>query len=271
VPALHSGLEIRREGFFSALSRVFGSRYIRVGDASFDNLMSVKGADVEAVRAFLNPERREQIRQFVMSHRGAVIADGAVTWSKRGRMTRAPELLAAVQEMLVIGRALAAPVPEPELEAVPESDARTAETHEDSEQVQSLDIPDVATQEPGVDVAEFCATVFAPGSLSYAATQAFSTRFQGQRVTWSGILESASPYGYDFVFGPGDGVRAVVALHKLNANSLGDGPVRAVIQLPAGAADLQERIGEQLTFAGTLIRVDGLRHEVFLSHGGIGN
>jgi hypothetical protein len=81
----------------------------------------------------------------------------------------------------------------------------------------------------GVD--EFCATVFAPGALSIIANQKFRESYAGERVVWTGTLESVTPYTYDFDFGAGHGIKAVLTI--LESGVPGARNVQAVIGLPA--------------------------------------
>ena len=48
--SLGLGLQLKREGVLSTVTKIFGAQDLQVGDASFDNAMLVKGHDARAVR-----------------------------------------------------------------------------------------------------------------------------------------------------------------------------------------------------------------------------
>jgi hypothetical protein len=337
VPFLPGGLELKREGFLSGISRVFGVHDIEVGDEAFDSQVLVKGHNKGAILDFLTPDRRTDIRRFLESHSGAVIDGDGISWSSRGRMRDSARVLATVNEMRGLARALtgapeqreedsgilddamailAAPVAASavaaELELAPVAELAPAPTAEleparavaaeleptavlesepeiepavkagpavepivetESEptteaEVAATEAADVGTaatpagSADSLDVAAFCAAVFAPGALSFEATRRFEQGYRGQRVAWTGTLKAAEPYRFDFVFGSGPGVKATLALDTATAV---DREIKAVIALPDGSEDLQQRIGEPLEFSGTLLKVDGFGGNVFLT------
>ncbi len=294
MPTLNLGLELKEEGFLSALAKSFGDGDIEVGDVTFDDRLLIRGRDAATIRTFLDPERRARIQGFFLSHRGAVINDQGITWARRGRISQSSQLLAIINEMLVVGRSLApqaaspAVEPDPSWEMPPRSEPGTGvdpaglsepgpEPPATSEVVPEPDAgiesgaidtaapPSAPPTAPTVGIDEFCQAVFAPGALSFTAAQIFRERYQGQDVNWSGTLRSAVPYSFDFVFGSGSGIRAVVEVYRIDAATLGDGVVHAVVQLPADTEGLEARIGERLSFAGRLTKVDGLQRQVFVS------
>jgi hypothetical protein len=259
------------------------------------------------VREFLTPERRARILKFVRTHRGTVINDQGISWSMPGQITDASNLMATVGELLAMGSSLASPTagpalpaalgiaaglaagagttagvvaeaaPEPEPDPVPEPElVPESETVAAAEKPPVMDEPailaaPVPESPAGISAAEFCTAVFATGTLSYAAAQIFRKDFEGQQVHWSGTLKSTVPYRFDFVFGAGGGIKAQVAMHKLEGALLGDGQVTAVIQLPADTGGLSEKIGEQVSFTGTLTKVDGLQRLIFVSDARLGS
>jgi len=117
----------------------------------------------------------------------------------------------------------------------------------------------------GIPIDELCADVFSSSTLSFEATQHFRERYEGRRVSWSGLLEQVEPYTFDFVFGGGRGVRATLMIHRVEGSMTGKGEVRAVIGLPADTNGLAERKGEEIAFSGKLAKVDGLMRRVFVA------
>ena len=115
------------------------------------------------------------------------------------------------------------------------------------------------------EVAEFCTAVFAPGSLSFAATRAFAEAFEGKRVSWAGTLESASSFKFDFDFGSEGGVKALLTILEDDSDSIGSRAIKAVVGFPKGTEGLEDRVGQQVSFSGTLKKVDGFARKVFVT------
>jgi hypothetical protein len=304
VPVLPGGLELKREGFLSGISRAFGVHDIETGDEVFDSHVLVKGHDKAAILEFLTPDRRADIRRFLESHSGASVKGGSISWATRGRMRDSARVLVTVDEMHRLARALAGDegqegevggLLDDAMAILREGNVAAADSAASGATpalgkgaallagvgalpaVAAAAMPVAPNAEPDVspaatpmggadslDLAAFCAAVFAPGALSFAATKQFEA-YRGQRVRWSGRLRSAEPYRFDFVFGSGPGVRATLAVDAPPATAAGNHEVKAVIALADGHEALQQRIGEPLGFSGTLFKVDGFAKTVFLT------
>lgn len=90
----------------------------------------------------------------------------------------------------------------------------------------------------------------------------FFEHYEGQRVQWSGEVDSERPFTFDSNF-DGEGVRAVV-----NVGSLGDGVlitnrVQAIVHLPTGTEVERD---DQITVEGTLIRLDRYMRNFYLAN-----
>jgi len=117
--------------------------------------------------------------------------------------------------------------------------------------------------ESSPSVEEFCATVFAPGALSFAANQKFKASYEGQRIAWTGTLNSITPFTFDFDFGTGRGTKAVLTV--LKGDGAGSRDVQAVIGLPSGVDTLYDCIGQPIAFEGRLHKVDGLAKRIVIA------
>ncbi len=62
-PPLGGGLEIKKQGALTAVTKFFGAQDITIGDQIFDRRYLIKGKDVERVKAILVPEAREGLSQ----------------------------------------------------------------------------------------------------------------------------------------------------------------------------------------------------------------
>lgn len=303
MPSLNLGLRLRKKGFWNSLR----PRAV-IGDKPFDNQVVVNGLDEFALRKFLTAERRTAIQSFLSSFKKGAITDDEISFTTRGYVKRTDEMLGAIDAMLRVASALAedtqptsagrdeglsadaialtdavaAAVPEPvsALEPEPKSETEAELAHAgepESEQTDARPEADVdaaapadsiTSQESTVGVKQFCATVFAPGALSYSANQIFKESYQGKHIVWTGTLESMTPFTFDFDFGSGRGTKAVLTIVENDAE--GSRNVQAVIGLPPDIEGLDDRIGQPVSFTGRLLKVDGLAKRVLIGDAELG-
>jgi len=117
-----------------------------------------------------------------------------------------------------------------------------------------------------------CAVLFAkpfPGAEERAAFDAM----KGRRVRWQGELLSAMTFSMDFVFGSRKGVKAVLAVAKIQQTTYG-----APIQIKAVAAfppELQQELeaakGRTIAFEGTLLKFEPFAREIYLEDASLGS
>ncbi len=136
-----------------------------------------------------------------------------------------------------------------------------AEAEAEAEATLTSDSPTSQANTP--DAEEFCATVFAPGALSIAANQKFREAYEGETVVWTGTLESVTPFAFDFDFGSGRGIKAVLTIRE--SEGVASRKVQAVIGLPSGIEGLDGRIGQPVSFMGRLLKVDGFTKRVVVA------
>ena len=116
-----------------------------------------------------------------------------------------------------------------------------------------------------LSVESVCATLFAkpfPGTEERAAFDAM----KGRRVRWQGELQAAMPFSMDFVFGSRKGVKATLAVWKVQQSKFG-----APVQIKAVTAfppELQRELdaakGRTIAFEGTLLKFEPFAHEIYL-------
>jgi len=265
IPSLNLGLRLRKKGFWNSL----GPRMV-TGDKVFDSQVVVDGRNDFAVREFLTPERRAEIQSFLRSFKGAVVTDDEISFKTRGYVRKSDEMLGALDAMMRVARVLSeaaapaatdtvdtvAPEPEP---ADPPAEGPDEPTEPGVETTAPSDPP--LSRENALRVEEFCAAVFAPGALSFSANQRFRESYEGERIAWTGTLESISPFMVDF--GTGSGTKAVLTI--LEGQAAGARNVQAVIGLPPGIEGLDDRIGQAVSFTGRLLKVDGLARRVVIA------
>jgi hypothetical protein len=299
MPPLGLGLKLKRQGFFGEISKIFGAKDIRIGDAEFDKQVLVLGRSEPLMREYLTPQRRRTIFNFLTSFANAVITDDEISLSSRGYVRNADEIQSTINAMLLVASALAevrddaeAVMAEPVLaepvtaEPLPEPDPVTAEPlPAPANAAEEAAATTEVVTEPPVDavpiavaalagspaLAEFCNAVFAPGTLSFDSTQSFKKHFEGKRIHWSAKLESVSPFAVDFDFGSNGGVRAVLTIDPNEMQQSGAREIKAVVGLPVGTNGLDSRIGQCVAFSGTLRKVDGFGRKVFVADAELAN
>jgi hypothetical protein len=307
MPPLGLDLKLKREGFFGGIGKAFGAKDIQIGDAEFDKQILVVGRSEPLMREYLTPERRRTILNFLTSFTGAVITDDEISLSSRGYARNADDVLRTINAMLLVAEMLsevrddaepvalepleepvAEPAPEPEAtptpvdeadfvvaEGLPEQTSVAEDAAVTTEAIAELPAEPASTESAAPAdspaLAEFCNAVFAPGTLSFDATQSFKRGFEGKRVRWSGTLESVSPFAVDFDFGSSGGVRAVLTFDANEVKQTGARDIKAVVGLPVGTNGLDSRIGQRVAFAGTLRKVDGFGRKVFVADAELAN
>ena len=122
-----------------------------------------------------------------------------------------------------------------------------------------------AEPDSALSVESVCAVLFAkpfPGAEERAAFEAM----KGRRVRWRGELLSSMTFSMDFVFGSRKGVKATLAVWKMNQSKYG-----APVQIKAVAAfppelrqELEAAKWQTLTFEGTLLKFEPYAHELYL-------
>jgi len=123
-------------------------------------------------------------------------------------------------------------------------------------------------EEGTFSVDELCQAIFRHEGTSFEATRRFERQFQGKRVIWKGQLRNVARDHNDFVFEGGDACKAVLEVTESDGSPFARREVMAVIQLPAGEADvLRDRIGDALVFSGRLYRIDSLLRNIYLDAG----
>lgn len=295
MPSQNLGLRIRKKGFWNSLRPRAG-----IGDRAFDSQVVVDSRNNSAVREFLTPERRTAIQSFLGSFKGAVVTDDEITLTTRGLVKKPDEMIGAIDAMRhVAGVITEEAQPKPirhsrpaQVAAITPASAQEVfatapestpdRSPADENQAQPADAPaaepdnppepdgtataspdSLEPQENSPDVEEFCATVFAPGALSYIANQKFKESYEGRRIAWTGTLESITPFTFDFDFDSGHGIKAVLTL--LESEAVGSRSVQAVIGLPPDAEGLNTKIGQPVSFTGRLLKVDGLAKRVVIA------
>lgn len=106
--------------------------------------------------------------------------------------------------------------------------------------------------------------------MSFEITQAFEQHYKGRPVRWSGTLQKLDDFSYDLVFGTDPGGKAILDVCELTGGPYGGRAVQAIVRLPAADVEpLRPRIGETLTFSGTLVSCDSFMRNLYVADGRI--
>lgn len=273
IPSLGLGLKLRKKGFWNSL----GPR-VMTGDTAFDSQVVTEGLHSPAVREFLTAERRKALMSFINSFKHAVVTDKEISLKARGCVKKPVELMGAIDALQSVAAVVAdeeppTPAGRSDVDAVretPEAEATAVPVSEDHGEPDPEAPPDSLTSTgtgPGVE--EFCATVFAPGALSFSANEKFKQTYEGQQITWAGTLQSVSPVTFDFDFGAGRGLKGVLTI--LEGQGSGSRNVEAVVRLPPDMEGLGDKIGQRLAFTGKLLKVDGFSKRVVVADAELGD
>lgn len=127
--------------------------------------------------------------------------------------------------------------------------------------------PEPAPVEPsGLSAEDLCNDLFKDGPSSADIEKAFAAAYAGKRVSWHGTLRSQQSTSFDFVFGNKPCTKATLELLEIEGGSFGRNTVQAIVQFPPEAKDtLQDLTGKDLSFSGTLLKVDGLMRNLFVA------
>jgi len=114
---------------------------------------------------------------------------------------------------------------------------------------------------PGDQLTQLTA-IFADGPLRSRAS--FDRDFAGRPVHWTGVVRSAVTFRSDVHFGRVDGVRATIAAGEIDVRGFGNLMIEAVVHFPE---DTELAVGEEVSFRGTLLKLDGLTRDIYVADG----
>jgi len=146
--------------------------------------------------------------------------------------------------------------PPPEMKAVAADEAAVEAPGPESAVTAA---PSARPSIPG-DQLDQLSAIFADGPLRSRVS--FDRDFAGRPVEWSGTVRSTADFRTDVHFGRGEGVRATIAVGEISVAGFGTLMIEAVVQLPAGTV---LRPGEDVTFRGALLKLDGLTRNVYVA------
>lgn len=153
-------------------------------------------------------------------------------------------------------------------EALP-ADKQVAAWRRRTEERVSVAEPEAPRQEPALtSAAELAEEVFDASRLSFDATRLFEEKYEGRPVLLRGTLKRVNTVRSDLDFGGGPGKKALVTVYRLSVDLFGGRDVDAVVWLPEeDYGHLRGWVGEEVAFAGVLLRCDQLMRNLYVADG----
>lgn len=120
----------------------------------------------------------------------------------------------------------------------------------------------------GPDAAAVCDHLFADQGLSHNPEAIFSEHYAGKPIQWSGVLQSASAYSFDFTFGDKAGVKGKLIIHETEKGLYGEKKIAAEVAFPPEQLDaLKGNTGQTIVFQGELMKVDTFTRTLYVTGG----
>lgn len=108
--------------------------------------------------------------------------------------------------------------------------------------------------------------LFGENHLSFETAERFSSSYEGRSVRWSGKVRSSRVVEHDRILGDGPYAKAIIDIASLENDLFGNTVVSAVIALPDSAIG-RLGAGHDVTFTGTLVGIDALVRNLYVSGG----
>lgn len=124
----------------------------------------------------------------------------------------------------------------------------------------------VATGPSDLDFGALSSALFAGGLMSFKVKEHFESTYKGQRPTWTGTLKRTSAFSSDLMF-QGSGIKATIEMPQVDDKGFKK-DVTCVVALPR-SAEVDNLIGREVRFTGTLLACDGFMRTVSLSDGSV--
>jgi hypothetical protein len=291
--SLHLGMKLTRQSAMSGVAKIFGAEDVEVGDRVFDDQVMVKVRDKQQFQQYLTRERRKAITHGLSQWPSLKIEDDALRTSTAGMEKDPAKLVRTVKQLLALAetvsgdrpRAAPRPAPPPVPSAVaPPPIVLTPSTPAPPPVPGAVAPPPIAltpstpppeevvvAPEPSdldLDLALVCADLYRKGQGGSDAEQLFVEKYEGEEVRGVGVLRSTQRYSFDVVFGDTPAIRAMVDVYDDDSGGFGSRTVQAAVKFPEDMRDvLTERSGQEVTFAGRLVKFDRLLRKLYVAEG----
>lgn len=106
---LRLDLRLKRQGVFSAITKLFGEQDLLIGDDAFDAAFVVQTSDPTRLRQLLTPSVRSGLIRLLASHPNTVVHDDYLIMTRRGIERHPERIVATVQRLVAVARLLQSP------------------------------------------------------------------------------------------------------------------------------------------------------------------
>ena len=104
---------------------------------------------------------------------------------------------------------------------------------------------------------------------TFDITGMFEKTFKDKKIKWTGIVENAAKFNYDYIFKNKKGVKLTVNIYELES-AFGSPKVHTIVHFPAELYEtLKNMKNKKITFSGRMTDVDALMHNLYISEGEI--
>jgi len=134
----------------------------------------------------------------------------------------------------------------------------------DRQQAQDVSDPD----NPSIDrdPVAVATDLFGESRLSFETAERFAKTYEGRSVRWTGKVRKAHVVEHDRILGDGPYAKTIIDIASLENDLFGNTVVSTVVALPDSAIDSLTP-GSEVTFTGTLIGIDALVRNLYVSGG----
>jgi hypothetical protein len=108
--------------------------------------------------------------------------------------------------------------------------------------------------------------IFAGNALSFETKESFDQKYRGATVRWTGTVKSVNRIQKGSDLGAEGGDKMIATVASIEHDLYGNTEIDAVVGLARGAGARLDR-GNEVTFTGTLVRVDPLVRNIFVADG----
>ena len=291
-------LQLKRQGAFTAITKLFGAQDVEVGDSLFDDAFVVKTSDPNRLRDLLTPSVRTSLLRLLATYGGVVISDDNISFSKTGFERNPDRLKSTIQRLVATARLLASPeagvtddlvsdreqgllddvagrirqrieadpndvdqrIFEVETLAAAGQEEHAAQRIAELEQLAPTD-PDVVgwrealrtergTRATKVDADAMAEDLFAGKDLSFETRAKFNANYADATIRWQGRVKGV------------DSDHLVITVATVSNDLYGNTDIDVVVDSPSGRT---RNIGETVTVAGRLDRIDPLLRNLFVA------
>jgi hypothetical protein len=252
------------------------TRTIETGDEQFDRVFCVRGEDPSELRAFLDPERMQAIRDFMGRHNDSKVWQSRIR-CESGRLDQTADRMGkSLTRLGQFAQSLARPIDAPgtddHLDVLPATPSAKPEVESLLPEVQE----EASTEEP-VPVTEFGDRVdpscedstegfpdartlsmelFGTPRSGHEVMRVFEDEYRGKSVRWSGTVKRVETFKFDSTFGRSPGVRITLELPKLIVHGMQREVGLVVAAPPSEEESLRKARGSTLDIDGVLVKCD---------------